>query len=80
MEHEEIVFVFFWPFINAQELLEVTTKLSVKLNDPVIDVGHNSTSQLSKVLSTHIQTFLSRIRLNSVSSSVLNMMKFSLGD
>jgi hypothetical protein len=29
----------FWPFVNAQELLEVTTKLSIKLNDPVIDVG-----------------------------------------
>jgi hypothetical protein len=26
-----------WPFVNAQELLEVTTKLPVKLNDPVID-------------------------------------------
>jgi hypothetical protein len=30
MEYEEI---------NAQELLEVTTKLPVKLNNPVIDVG-----------------------------------------
>jgi hypothetical protein len=28
-----------WPFVNAQELLEVATKLPVKLNDPVIDVG-----------------------------------------
>jgi hypothetical protein len=28
----------FWPFVNAQELLEVTTKLPVKLNDFVIDV------------------------------------------
>jgi hypothetical protein len=77
---KKLFLFFFWPFINAQELLEVTTELSVKLNDSVIDVGHNSMSQLSKVVSTHIQTFLSRIRLNSVSSSVLNMMKFSLGD
>jgi hypothetical protein len=29
----------FWVFVNAQDLLEVTTKLPVKLNDPVIDVG-----------------------------------------
>jgi predicted RNase H-like HicB family nuclease len=26
-------------FVNVQELLEVTTELTVKLNDPVIDVG-----------------------------------------
>jgi hypothetical protein len=29
----------FWPFVNAQEFLEVTTKHPVKLNDPVIDLG-----------------------------------------
>jgi hypothetical protein len=28
MEHEEIFFFCFWPFVNAQEVLEVTTKLS----------------------------------------------------
>jgi hypothetical protein len=39
MEHEETILFCFRPFDNAQELLEVTTKLSVKLNDPVIDVG-----------------------------------------
>jgi hypothetical protein len=40
MEHDEIFFFFcFWRFVNEQELLEVTTKLSVKLNDPIIDVG-----------------------------------------
>jgi hypothetical protein len=38
MEHEEIFF-FFWPFVNTQELLEITTKIPEKLNDPVIDVG-----------------------------------------
>jgi hypothetical protein len=38
MEHEKFFFCF-WPFVNAQELLEVTTKLPVKINDPVIDVG-----------------------------------------
>jgi hypothetical protein len=32
-------FFCFWHFVNAQELFEVTTKLSVKLNDPVNDVG-----------------------------------------
>jgi hypothetical protein len=38
MEHEE--FFFICPFVNTQELLEVTTKLPMKLNDPVIiDVG-----------------------------------------
>jgi hypothetical protein len=31
-------FFCFRPFVTAQELLEVTTKLPVKLNDPVIDV------------------------------------------
>jgi hypothetical protein len=39
MEHEETFFVLFRAFVNAQELLEVTTELPVKLNDPVIDVG-----------------------------------------
>jgi hypothetical protein len=39
MEHEEKIFFCFRSFVNAQELLEVTTKLPVKLNDPVIDVG-----------------------------------------
>jgi hypothetical protein len=39
MEHEEKKYFCFRPFVNAQELLEVTTKLPVKLNDPVIDVG-----------------------------------------
>jgi hypothetical protein len=39
MGHEEKFFFCFRPFVNTQELLEVTTKLSVKLNDPVIDVG-----------------------------------------
>jgi hypothetical protein len=34
MEHEDIFFCF-WPFVNAQELLEVTTKLPVKLNDRI---------------------------------------------
>jgi hypothetical protein len=29
----------FWPFANGQKLLEVTTKLPVKLYDSVIDVG-----------------------------------------
>jgi hypothetical protein len=38
MEHEDFLFCF-WPFVNAQEFLEVTTKLPVKINDPVIDVG-----------------------------------------
>jgi hypothetical protein len=33
MEYEEIFFFF------AQELLEVTSKLPVKLDNPVIDVG-----------------------------------------
>jgi hypothetical protein len=28
-------FFCFWPFVNAQELLEVTTKLPVKLNDRI---------------------------------------------
>jgi hypothetical protein len=28
MEHED--FVLLWPFVNVQELLEVTTKLPVK--------------------------------------------------
>jgi hypothetical protein len=37
MEHEEIFFFWFRPFVNAQELLEVT-KLPIKLNDPVIDL------------------------------------------
>jgi hypothetical protein len=32
------IFFCFWPFVNAQELVEITTKLPVKLNDPVIDV------------------------------------------
>jgi hypothetical protein len=32
-------FFFFWPFVNTQELLEITTKIPEKLNDPVIDVG-----------------------------------------
>jgi hypothetical protein len=68
MEHEEFFFCF-WHFANAQELLEVTTKPPLKLNDPVIDVGHNCMSQ-----------FLSRISLKSVSSSVLNMTKFSVGE
>jgi hypothetical protein len=40
MDYEEIFFFFcFWTFVNAQELLEVTSKLPVKLNNPVIDVG-----------------------------------------
>jgi hypothetical protein len=39
MEHEEKKFFCFWSFVNVQELLEVTTELTVKLNDPVIDVG-----------------------------------------
>jgi hypothetical protein len=39
MEHKEKFFVLFRAFVNAQELLEVTTELPVKLNDPVIDVG-----------------------------------------
>jgi hypothetical protein len=39
MDHEEFFFVCFWPFVNAQELLEVTTKQPIKLKDPVIDVG-----------------------------------------
>jgi hypothetical protein len=39
MEYEEIFFFWFWAFVNAQELLEVTTKLPVKLHNPVIDVG-----------------------------------------
>jgi hypothetical protein len=73
-------FFCFWPFVNAQELLEVTTKLRIKLNDPVIDVGHNCMSQLSKVPSTDMQTFLSRIRLKAVSSSVLNMTKFGVNE
>jgi hypothetical protein len=33
------IFFCFWPFVNAEEVLEITTKLPVKLNDPVIDVG-----------------------------------------
>jgi hypothetical protein len=32
-------FFWFWASVNAQELLEVTTKLPAKLNNPVIDVG-----------------------------------------
>jgi hypothetical protein len=39
MDHEEIFFVCSWPFVNTQELLEVITKLPIKLNDSVIDVG-----------------------------------------
>jgi hypothetical protein len=39
MAHEETIFFCFGPFVNAQDLLEVTTKLPVKLNDPVINVG-----------------------------------------
>jgi hypothetical protein len=35
----------FWPFVNAQELLEVTTKLPTKINDPVIDVGTYSSKK-----------------------------------
>jgi hypothetical protein len=27
MKHEEIFYFCFWPIVNAQELLEVTTKL-----------------------------------------------------
>jgi hypothetical protein len=38
MEHEEKFFFCFSPFVNTQELLEVTTKLPIKLNDPVINV------------------------------------------
>jgi hypothetical protein len=34
MEHEEFFFCF-WPFVNAEVLLEVTIKLPVKLNDAV---------------------------------------------
>jgi hypothetical protein len=41
---------------------------------------HNCMCQLSKVPSTDIQKFLSRIRSKSVSSSVLNMMKFGAGE
>jgi hypothetical protein len=37
MEHEEFFFCFS-PFVNAKELLEVTTKLPIKLNYPVINV------------------------------------------
>jgi hypothetical protein len=36
--------------------------------------------QLSKMPSTDIQKFLSRIRSKSVSSSVLNMIKFGMGE
>jgi hypothetical protein len=36
---EKKFFFCFRPFVNAQELWEVTTKLLLKLNDPVIDVG-----------------------------------------
>jgi hypothetical protein len=49
MDHEEYFFFCFWPFVNVQELLEVTTKLPIKLNDPVIDVGTYCMCQLSKV-------------------------------
>jgi hypothetical protein len=38
MEHKENFFFCFSTCVNAQELLEVTTKLPIKLNDPVIDV------------------------------------------
>jgi hypothetical protein len=41
---------------------------------------HNCMCQLSKVPSTDIQKFLSRIRSKSVSSLVLNMMKFGVGE
>jgi hypothetical protein len=37
MEHEEKHFFCFGPYVNAQELLGVTTKPPVKLNDPVIN-------------------------------------------
>jgi hypothetical protein len=37
-EQEDIFFFWFCPFVNAQELFEVTTKLYAKLNNPVIDV------------------------------------------
>jgi hypothetical protein len=33
------LFFYFWPFVNVQEILEVTTKVPLKLNDPVIYVG-----------------------------------------
>jgi hypothetical protein len=36
--------------------------------------------QLSKMPSTDIQKFLSRIRSKSVASSLLNMMKFGVGE
>jgi hypothetical protein len=39
---------------------------------------HNSMCQLSKVPSIDIQKFLSRMRSKSVSSLVLNMMKFGV--
>jgi hypothetical protein len=42
MEHEDNFFFWFPPFVNVQdrqELLEVTTKLPVKLNDLVTDVS-----------------------------------------
>jgi hypothetical protein len=35
VEHEEILFCF-WPFVKK---LEVTTKLPLKLNHPVVDMG-----------------------------------------
>jgi hypothetical protein len=38
MENEEKFYFCFRPFVNAEELLKVTTKLPVKCNDPVIDV------------------------------------------
>jgi hypothetical protein len=62
-------FFCFWPFVNAQELLEVTIKLPVKL---MILLLMYQLYQLSKVPSIDIQKFLSRIRLKSVSLSMLN--------
>jgi hypothetical protein len=38
MGHKENIFFCFSPFVNEQELLEVTIKVPIKLNDPVIDV------------------------------------------
>jgi hypothetical protein len=75
-----VIFLLLGFNVNAQELLEVTTKLCVKLNNPVIEVEQNCMCQLSKVPLTDSQKFLSRMHLKSVSSSVLNMMNFDVGE
>jgi hypothetical protein len=41
---------------------------------------HNYMCQLSKAPSTNIQKFLSRVHLKSIFSSVLNTMKFDVGE